>query len=606
MNKQDFSSAIESLSMAIQEDSLNSLFFKNRAYCYFYDDQYEKSEKDFLQCLSLGDEKPEYFYYLGLARSKMKDNEAAIDYYGRAIDLDPQDHNYYYHRGVCYMKIGSFEDAVKDFHLSVRLNPQHASSYFHRGQSYHMLRNNRAACVDWNIARKLDPKLSASQYEGFCSGEESFVWHDVKSLTEQESLSEPAFSDKSFYEFQRYIGVNIDFPVDLIQRNSIDYAAYGVTVLSDGSIGDIEKVISGTDLMDRTLKKAILDIDVQWEGGTVNGIPSDFLCVASASFFTSKYFNESEKLKKMIEEASAEGDNAAALKYCNEMLDLHPYNIFILRKRLVLNSRLGNEAAAAADKELFKKLNEVKFRYRPDKIFDKEGELLPVQKDSVTVFYNSEWHITSRDRAVYFRNGIWSHSKNFFTGTVCDYLLKDSSMISTVTYTPELKKTGEYISWSPNGKKLAEGSFKKNKMEGQWKFYDENGSLHYVVNFSGNQFEFESLIDDQNNDVIQTDEQDFELILNDIFVLSGTFENGKRAKTWKLDVNGNTLLREVFRDGEFVRGLYLKNGERVPLPSSELESVIFKPVRLEITESLFFDDRELFSVYEFINTDVVK
>lgn len=224
----------------------------------------------------------------------------------------------------------------------------------------------------------------------------------------------------------------------------------------------------------------------------------------------------------------------------------------------------------------------------------------------IGIFYNSEWHITSSDNAVYFRKGIWSHSKNFFTGTVCDYLLKDSSIVSKVTYTPEVEKTGEYVSWYPNGNKLAEGRFEKNRMEGRWKFYDENGNLHYEVSFSMNQFEFESLMDDQNNDVIQSEKQDFELVINDVFVLSGTFENGRRSNTWKLDVNGKALLREVFRDGEFVRGLYLKNGERVTLPSSELESVIFKPARLEITENLFFESRDLFTAYEFINTNVVK
>lgn len=313
MNKRDFSSAIESFSKAIMEDSLNSLFYRNRAYCYFYDGQYEKSEKDFLQCLALGDEKPEFFYYLGLGRYKKNDIRNALDYYGRAIELDSLNSDYYYSRGIALLKNESFEDAVRDFHLSIKLNPQHAASYFHRGQSYHMLRNNRAACADWMVAENLNPELRAEQFDKVCSGGENSEWQDLKEVTDLETMVEPFFNQKNFIAFQTFLARDINFPNELLFQNSIVHSSQSVVLLSDGSIGDIEKIYSGSNLLDDELKKSILKSEGQWTGGTVNGIPADFKYVAPIAFFPETFLNESKRLRTLIDEANVERDNAAAL-----------------------------------------------------------------------------------------------------------------------------------------------------------------------------------------------------------------------------------------------------------------------------------------------------
>jgi hypothetical protein len=84
------------------------------------------------------------------------------------------------------------------------------------------------------------------------------------------------------------------------------------------------------------------------------------------------------------------------------------------------------------------------------------------------------------------------------------------------------------------------------------------------------------------------------------------FGNGQRDKTWVLEANGEKLLQELYKEGEFVRGLFFKNGERIPLPSSELKPVIFTPTNIGVTEGLIFDSRETFDAYPFINTSGVQ
>ncbi|PRY99896.1 tetratricopeptide repeat protein [Marinilabilia salmonicolor] len=606
MNEQDFLSAIESFTMAIELDSLNSLFFRNRAYCYFYDEQYQKAESDFLHCLSLKDEKPEYYYYLGLGRSKMDDNQKAIDYYSNAIELSPQKSDYYSHRGIAYMKTGDFETAIGDFHVAVKLNPQHAGAYFHRGQSYHMLRNDRAACVDWEVAEALSPELKAAQYEKVCSDRITGNWVDVKELTDLECFKKPVFDNVSFKEFYKYVATEVDFPASLLSRSKSVYSSFLVPVLHDGTIGEIEERYSGSDLLDKAFKKTVHKGADKWTGGTVNGIPVDFRFVGPLAFFTSVQKNEIEKLKKLIDEAVLNRDDESALQYCNEILEIHPFDIDILRMRIALNSRLGKTSLVAADQKLFEELSLEEFRYQPQEINKVKPQVVILPEDSVTVFYNEDWHITNQENAVYFRKGIWNKEKNFFVGSVSDYLMLDSTMVTSVVYGAGLKKSGPYVSFYPNGQKRAVGEFVDNLMQGEWRFYAEDGSLRYAVNFTDDYFKFRVLNDEQGNDILKAQKEKFELKLSKFISLKGAFKNGSRDKTWILEAGGDKIIQEKFSEGDFVQGFYYKNGERISLPSSGLKSVVFTPTNIAVTERLMFDDRGASKDYPFINIQVVK
>ncbi len=606
MNMHDFDSAIESFSQAIEKDSLNSLFYRNRAYCYFYTEQYMKAEGDFLQCLALGDEKPEFFYFLGLGRSKTGSYLRAVEYFDRAVKMDPRNHEYYYHRGIAFMKAEDFDDAVNDFHFSVKLNPQHASSYFHRGQSYHMLRNDRAACVDWEVAEILNPELKAVQYEKVCSDKSSAVWRDIEGLSELETFQKPVFDNVNMDYFNKYVAEEIKFPSSLLENQSSVYAAFRVSILADGSLGLIENLYSDPKL----LHKAFIDIahqsEDEWSGGSVNGIPADYRYVGPVGFFTPSSKDELNRLKNQLEVAILNRKDDLALTYCNEILDIEPYEIEFLRMRIGLNSRLGNSQKVAADQKLLNELTQLEYRYKPDEISRVKAEMLVLPEDSVTIFYNKDWHITMRAEAVYFRKGIWNKTENFFIGKVSDYSLKDSMLVSSVEYEPGLNKGGIYRAFYPNGNKRAEGKFANNRMEGRWSFFYENGSLRYVVDFVDDYFKFLILNDEQGNDVLSLSKASFDLSLSKFISLKGAFESGKRNKNWTLEASGDKLIQEKYKDGIFVHGYFFKNGERISLSSSELRSVIFMPTRIAVTERLMFDDNASSAKYPFISRDEAK
>jgi tetratricopeptide (TPR) repeat protein len=64
------------------------------------------------------------FNYLGLIESKLKDPKVAIEYYNKAIALDPREPDFLVNRGLA-KEVLSDSTAITDYELALRLNPDH-------------------------------------------------------------------------------------------------------------------------------------------------------------------------------------------------------------------------------------------------------------------------------------------------------------------------------------------------------------------------------------------------------------------------------------------------------------------------------------------------
>ena len=119
------------------------------------------------------------------------EHQRAIEQYGEAIRLDPQDAVAYNQRGVAYVGLGQPERALQDFDEAIRLNPRHAcwpspscdwpsgpsrslwkggperlaSFHSNRGLAYNELGRRELALQDFDEAIRLDPQL-AQAYHG--------------------------------------------------------------------------------------------------------------------------------------------------------------------------------------------------------------------------------------------------------------------------------------------------------------------------------------------------------------------------------------------------------------------------------------------------------
>ena len=90
------------------------------------------AEKDFLSVLNSGESFPDLFFYLGLVSEMQEKNTDAINYYSKALTLDPINSRYHNNRGMVYAKNGEFNLAFEDVNKAIAIDPQYARAYFNR------------------------------------------------------------------------------------------------------------------------------------------------------------------------------------------------------------------------------------------------------------------------------------------------------------------------------------------------------------------------------------------------------------------------------------------------------------------------------------------
>ncbi|NER36118.1 MAG: serine protease [Oscillatoria sp. SIO1A7] len=93
----------------------------------------------------------------GRARLDLGNYERAIEYFNKAISLNPNYADAYNDRGRAYRRRGSHERAIENFERAISLNPNHAEAYNNRGFAYSDLRSYERAIADFNQAISIKP-----------------------------------------------------------------------------------------------------------------------------------------------------------------------------------------------------------------------------------------------------------------------------------------------------------------------------------------------------------------------------------------------------------------------------------------------------------------
>ena len=80
-----------------------------------------------------------------------RQSQKAIEAYGRALELQPNDPDVLTDQGVMYRDIGNFDQAVANFKKANAIDPKHVHSLFNLGVVYaHDLKNAAEAEKAWN------------------------------------------------------------------------------------------------------------------------------------------------------------------------------------------------------------------------------------------------------------------------------------------------------------------------------------------------------------------------------------------------------------------------------------------------------------------------
>lgn len=90
----------------------------------------------------------------------LRNYQAAIVAYDRAILLDSNTSSDYYYRGLSLYKVRKLESALTDIERAIQLNPNHAEFYLGRGFILADLGDNKTALANYNQAIELNPNLA--------------------------------------------------------------------------------------------------------------------------------------------------------------------------------------------------------------------------------------------------------------------------------------------------------------------------------------------------------------------------------------------------------------------------------------------------------------
>jgi tetratricopeptide (TPR) repeat protein len=86
------------------------------------------------------------------------DHHRAIQEFGKAIHLNPNNAASYFNRGmIYYYQQGNHDQAISDFNVSIEINPNFAEAYSHRGEAHSGKGEYEQAIEDFNRALTLDP-----------------------------------------------------------------------------------------------------------------------------------------------------------------------------------------------------------------------------------------------------------------------------------------------------------------------------------------------------------------------------------------------------------------------------------------------------------------
>jgi tetratricopeptide (TPR) repeat protein len=95
------------------------------------------------------------------------DHSKEVEYYSKAIELNPNYANAFAGRGLAKEKLGEFIEAIADYDQAIRLKPNDAENYYKRGHVKKVINKFTEAIFDFDQAIRLKPNYAlAFNYRG--------------------------------------------------------------------------------------------------------------------------------------------------------------------------------------------------------------------------------------------------------------------------------------------------------------------------------------------------------------------------------------------------------------------------------------------------------
>ena len=245
-----------------------------------------------------------------------------------------------------------------------------------------------------------------------------------------------------------------------------------------------------------------------------------------------------------------------------------------------------------------------------------------ISQDFNTVYYNSNWEITSMKDAKYFRNSGFNPYTLKFDSIVVDHFM-DGTIEMMGNYNSG-KKNGQFIYYYPNQSVKFISNYSDNNRTGIWTSYFDNGQINKVVEYTNGEERLLEYYKENGKNVLKKLSGKYYLtfFLNpnfasfsespsndqtDKYNITGKLKNGYKNGLWEIKryIKTSTRVGEGdwhtnyvpddkfllnFKNGTLINSRqYLQNNTlfRFIFNYDTLTYLIPEPEKIQITESLF-------------------
>jgi tetratricopeptide (TPR) repeat protein len=161
VKKNDPRRAIIDFTTAITLDQRHAhLALNDRANTYDLMGEYDRAIEDYGRAIQLKPNDAALYRNRAKVLYKIADYDGAIADDTRAIGLNPDFGEAYANRGVAYLAEGKTELAIEDFGAAIKLNPFDATAYGNRGAAYAAAGEFDRSVADFSTAIRLQPNLT--------------------------------------------------------------------------------------------------------------------------------------------------------------------------------------------------------------------------------------------------------------------------------------------------------------------------------------------------------------------------------------------------------------------------------------------------------------
>ncbi len=149
----------------------------------------------------------------GIEAYQREDMDTAINYYDKAIELDPDYVDAYCYRGRANFDSDNDEYAIEDFNKAIELDPDYADAYHYRGQALYRSGEIDLATTDLTEARQLRLDIELDAQGNLQRGIEAYQREDMDTAINYYNRAmklNPDYADAYYYRGRVYYDNNND------------------------------------------------------------------------------------------------------------------------------------------------------------------------------------------------------------------------------------------------------------------------------------------------------------------------------------------------------------------------------------------------------------